>query len=191
MLHTEITSYVVERMNGLAKRFFPDWRLPGFFAGYRSSHIADLLYVLAGLHKLGVGEVAGTTVVEAMVRLLRQVNGEQAQTFWLYRIAESLLAFGPFVGNPLLQTLSPAQQADIRYACDSTHIYDPETGNLRGFANNYWGVLARCEFSRKQLGILEGDEVNEKMQFSNDRCLTGPTTARTVAARTDCTGPTS
>ena len=70
--------------------------------------------------------------------------------------------FGPFADNPLLAGFTDAERENIRIATDSTNIYDPEKQALRGQPNNYWGVLAYCEFLRKQLGLLEDDTILEK-----------------------------
>jgi hypothetical protein len=37
VLHEAITTYVRQRHEAMVRRFFPNWQLPGFFAGYRAA----------------------------------------------------------------------------------------------------------------------------------------------------------
>jgi len=166
-LAQEIADFVVERTEAVIKRFFPDFVVPGFFCGYGRARYADatpdLIYLLGHLYALGVSSIAGTPIREVLPKLLLRVNGPVTNTFYSYRVAETLLAFGKFEGNPLLEGFSDAERENIRVATDSTDIYDPENNALRGFLlNNFWVVLARCEFARQQLGILEDDTVLKK-----------------------------
>ena len=45
--------------------------------------------------ELGVETVAGVPIRDAVRRLLRPIDGPATTTFYSYRVAESLLAFGP------------------------------------------------------------------------------------------------
>ena len=146
-------------MEALAARFFPRLELPAYFIGQRVTFMdrADFAYVLIHLHQLGIETIGGVAIRDAVQRLLRPIDGAATTTFYSYRVAEALLAFGPsFEGNPLLEGLSAVEIDNLRLATDSTDIYDPATRALKGWANNYWAVLARCELRRRQLGIIQG-----------------------------------
>jgi hypothetical protein len=154
----EFTGYACRSLETFIQRFMPDGHAPGFVGGVALGYEArgDLIYFLGMLHQLGFKEVAGHKIETLLVRLLARVNGEETETFYSYRIAETLLRFGPAAGNPLLQELSEAQRGEVIYALDSTHIYEGP-GKLRGWPNNYWAVLARTEYARQRLGVLESD----------------------------------
>ena len=165
-LSQEITDFVAQRTEAVLRRFLPDFVIPGFFCGHRRTKFAeapDLIYLLGHLHKLGVSSINGAPIAETISKLLLRVDGPATDTFYSYRVAETLLAFGKFEGNPLLVGFTDAERENIRVATDSTNVYDPETNSLRGYLlNNFWAVLARCEFARQQLGILEDAFVLEK-----------------------------
>ena len=158
-LSWQITEFVVARTEAIIARFLPDFVLPGFFCGHRlaSGEGPNLAYLLAHLHALGVTQIAGIPIEKAIAKVLRRIDGPTTETFYSFFVANTLQAFGTFEGNPLLSEFTAAERENIRTATDTTHIYDPETNELRGFPNNYWAVLARCEFTRQQLGILPDD----------------------------------
>ena len=161
-LSRQITDFVFERTEAIITRFLSDFVIPGFFYGHRkhgSSGGADLLSTLAHLHTLGVSKIAGVPLDRAMAKVLRDIDGPTTDTFYSYFVAESLLAFGPFENNPLLADFTDAERENVKAAVDSTQIYNPETQQLRGQPNNYWAVLARCEFARQRLGLLQDDSI--------------------------------
>jgi len=173
-LSRQITDFILERTEAIIARFLPDFVIPGFFCGHRrhgSSGGADLLYTLAHLHTLGVSKIAGVPVARAMAKVLRDIDGPTTMTFYSYFVAESLLAFGPFEGNPLLADFTDMERENIRAAVDSTRIYDPETQQLRNMPNNFWAVLARCEFARQRLGLLQDDSILKKTVEQLDHLL--------------------
>jgi glycosyltransferase involved in cell wall biosynthesis len=161
-----ITQFAAERTEAAVARFLPRFVIPAIFCGHRRpgfSEAPDLIFLLGHLHRLGVEKINGTPIREAIVKLLRCVDGPATTTFYSYRVAETLLAFGPFDGNPLLADFTDAERENIRIATDSTEIYQPETDTLtRYLANNFWAVLARCEFARQQLGLLDDDTILKK-----------------------------
>jgi len=165
-LSQEITEFVARSTEAVITRFLPNFVIPAFFCGHRRagfSEAPDLIYLLGHLHTLGVPRIGGVPVGEAIVKLLRGVDGPATDTFYSYRVAETLLSFGKLEGNPLLTGFSSAERENIKTATDTTRIYDPETNSLREtYGNNFWAVLARCEFARQQLGILEDDSVLKK-----------------------------
>jgi hypothetical protein len=158
-LRSQILGFVQERTDAIIRRFLPDLQWPRLFAGYAVARndVAYLAHLIAALHELGVREVAGHATSEIISAAMRQVDGAAAESFASFSIAESLLPFGPFRGNPILQEFTEIQRTNIIEAVDSTHIYDPQTNRLRGLPNNYWAVLARCEFRRQELGLLDDD----------------------------------
>jgi len=164
-LSSQITGFVTQRIEAIVRRFMPDFVIPGFFCGHRRpgfSEGPDLIYTLAHLHALGVKTIADVPIEKAISELLRGVDGPATDTFYSYRVAEALLAFGGFENNPLLADFTPAERENIRLATDSSRIFGRETQTIPKYPPNYWAVLARCEFTRKQLGILEDDTILKK-----------------------------
>ncbi len=149
---------VTDKIDLLVTDHLRGWRLPATFGGHPVGPdvAADLAYTLGHLHDTDVDEVAGTPLVDAVVRVLDQVDGARTHTFFSYRVAETLLRFGPsFDGNPILTGLSSDQVDQIRLACDSSDWI-----SLLGesfLPRNYAGVLARCESARARLGLLDAD----------------------------------
>lgn len=161
-LRAALVGDVLTALETLASRFFPGLRLPGDFLGQRvtAADTADLLYVLARLHGLSVETVAGQGVRETVTALLRRVDGPATNTFYSYRVAESLRAFGEnFADHPLLTGFSRAERDNLAAAVDATEILDPATNTLRDLPNNYWAVLARCEHARGTLGLRPDTKV--------------------------------
>ena len=139
------------------ERYLPGLRVPRTFAGHRlaTDFAASLCYVLKHLRLAGYTHVGQRSLAEVVSTILMQVDGESTETFYSYMIAETLQAFGGLTdASPVWQALDAKQRANLVNAVDSTHIYDPAAKSLRGLPNNYWGVLARCEFARQQLGLL-------------------------------------
>jgi len=152
--------FVHDRAAAIIERFFPDLNLCGCIAGHRFSFmdVADLAAVLGHLHRLGIVEIAGHEIPAALRHLLRQIDGPATNTFYSYRVAETLQVLSGLGG------FTPAEQDNLRHAIDSTEIYDREKKELRGYPNNYWAVLARCELGRQRLGLLADDALlNESL----------------------------
>ena len=163
-LSEQIARFAAQWTEALVARFLPDFVIPRFFCGHwrpGSAEEANLAYLLAHLHRLEVREIAGVSVPDAITRLLRCVDGPKTETFYSFFLADALLAFGPFESNPLLASFSAAERENIRSGTDTTHIYDPATKWIGGWANNYWAVLARSEWTRQQLGILTDGSILE------------------------------
>lgn len=156
-LAAELRDFAQAQLEASARAFFPDLRMPRFFGGHLlrdDNHTVDLAFTLSLLREVGAEEVAGIPAREAIARLLAQVDGAATGTFWSYRTAETLLAFGPWAANPIVADMPEARRAGLLRAIDATAAYDPATGQLRGMPNNYWAVLARCEHARQRLGVL-------------------------------------
>lgn len=151
-----MVSWVAGRTEAILRRFFAGPVLPRFKAGYIMEPYSYTVAIslLASLRALGVTTLAGAAVENWIRRLLPAIDGERAQTFASLSIAESLLEWGPFEGNPLLEGLSDAQRANLVEACDTTHIYKDD-GTIGEWSANYWQVLARAEFARQRLGLLD------------------------------------
>jgi hypothetical protein len=162
-LARQLADFTHRSLETFVRRFMPDGQPPGFVGGFPFGADArgDLICLLGALHALGFQEVAGLKIEAVLSQLLGQVSGEETETFYSYRIAETLLRFGPFANNPLLQSLTEPQRREIACACDTTHIYEGP-GKLRAMPNNFWGVLARAEFARQRLGLLESNHVLEE-----------------------------
>ncbi|HSI83734.1 MAG TPA: hypothetical protein VK970_08115, partial [Candidatus Methylacidiphilales bacterium] len=171
-LRQEIITYILQRTEALVHRFLPGFHIPGFMAGYRTNSYdtADLLYLLLGLRELRIDEVCGEKIVDVMPRLLKRIDGPRTETFYSFRVAEVILSLG---GLDALTGLSESEKNNLRTAVDSTHILNPETGELKGWAANYWAVLARCEYNRQRLGLLADSTILDKALANTARILAG------------------
>ena len=172
-IRIQLIDFAHARFTAIVERFLPDLVLPGYFAGHRcNNHNAvEFAYVAAQLHGLGRERVGRYSGMEAIAAWLRQVDGRVTETFFSYRVAETLLEFGKFEGNPLLDDFSAEAKENLRNAVDSTLIFDPQGRCLRGYSNNYWAVLARCEFDRQRLGLLEDDSILKLAQERTQELL--------------------
>ncbi len=82
-LSQKITDFTSRRVEAVVERFLPDFTIPGFFCGHKRTGFAegpDLLYTLGHLHQLGVKEVAGVAIDQAITKLLRGVDGRGTDT---------------------------------------------------------------------------------------------------------------
>ena len=158
-LWKEITDHVAATLEEIGQRYLEGPVRSGFLAGYpvRSDSVCDYLFDLGLLVRLGRTTVGGERVEERVRRWLPCIRGAETETFYSYRLAETLLAYGPFKDNPLLAGLSEEQLENLAAAVDSTHIAGQWGKPLGGRPNNYWGVLARCEEARRRLGLLEDE----------------------------------
>jgi len=159
-LRTQMIAYVMERTEAFIHRFIPDLRWPRYFAGYTvaTNDVWTLAHLAGSLHSLGVREIAGHPTTELISTALRQIDGKAPEPFASFKIAETLLRFGPFAGNPILRDFTDAQRASIVDVVNSTHIYDAKTDRI-SYVNNYWAVLARAELARKKLGLLTDETI--------------------------------
>ena len=151
--------FVVATVEDLVEHHAPGWRLPATFGGHRVEPDvdADLVYTLGHLHEGGVASVAGTPIDRAVSLVLGRIDGARTHTFFSYRVAETLLRWGRFEGNPLLGNLSPEQCDQVALACDSSEWLSLLDEAI--LPRNYAGVLARCESARLQLGLLDDGAV--------------------------------
>ncbi len=154
-LATGLRTFVVGAVEALVRDHAPGWRIPATFGGHRVEPDvdADLVYTLGHLHEGGVTEIAGTPLVEAVRRVLGRIDGARTHTFFSYRVAETLLRWGPFDGNPALEGLDEAQLAQVATACDSSEWLPLLDESI--LPRNYAGVLARCETGRLRLGLMD------------------------------------
>ncbi len=161
-LSEQIARWVEERVASILCRSFSGPVLPRFQAGHRlgPDTYADLMGVMRHLHALGVRTLADVAVEDWIRRLLPTVDGPATQTFGSLAIAEILLAWGPFEGNPLLEGLSVEQRDNIAAACDTSHIFRDD-GTIGEWSANYWMVLARAEYARERLGLLRDTSILE------------------------------
>jgi hypothetical protein len=160
-----IRQLVQDRSLAAKDRYFPTLRIPNTFVGQRisSDFAVDFVYTLKYLHEASLTHLGDTPIPEIIRPLLLQVDGPATGTFYSYRIAETILAFGSFnPDNPLLAGLTQAQRDNLAAAVDSTHVFDPKSCELIGLPNNYWAVLARCELDRQKLGLLKDDAILQR-----------------------------
>jgi hypothetical protein len=114
---------------------------------------ADLCFTLHHLARAGVTEVADSPIHTIISGLLADIDGAGTHTFFSYRIAEMLLAHGPFAGNPLLANLGDDQVHQVALAVDSSDWLELLDAGV--LPRNYAGVLARCELGRVRLGLVD------------------------------------
>ena len=152
-------SFVVDTVEDLVAGHVPGWRLPGTFGGHlvEPDVAADLVFTLGHLHDAGIRTVAGTPVPDAIATVLRRIDGAATHTFFSYRVAETLLRWGPFDGNPLLEAMTGDERRNVAVACDSSDWLSLLDESI--LPRNYAGVLARCELARFRLGLLDDDAV--------------------------------
>lgn len=161
-LSADLAAFGFQMLERFVARFMPTGCVPGFLSGVRlgPDARADLISVLGALHQLGFESVAGLDICGQLTHLLGKIDGKSTDTFYSFRVAETLLHFGPFEGNLLLRELSLDQRNEVALACDSTVIYEG-SGKLNR-RPNYWAVLARTELARQRLGLLASPDLLEE-----------------------------
>ncbi|MEM7143068.1 MAG: hypothetical protein AAF548_18750 [Actinomycetota bacterium] len=163
----ELADALIEQVRGHLERFVAhhthEWRVPGMFAGHAIGPevAADLVYTLGFLHEAGVTEVAGTPIEEAISAVLRRIDGPGCNTFYSYRVAETLRRFGDFDGNPILRDWPDDRVANIAAAIDSTGYVEYFDAGF--FPKNFAAVLARCEHARRALGVDIDVDVRDRL----------------------------
>jgi hypothetical protein len=145
-LADRLVAFTVARLEALLAAHLPDLRIPRVFGGHRVGPDvrADLAFTIGLLGAAGVGSVAGRPVEDALEAVLRPVDGAATNTFFSYRVAETLLRF-PAVLDRLRDS------SEVLEACDSTaSLPAMRSGQL---PRNYGAVLLRCEAARERLGL--------------------------------------
>ncbi len=155
---------MVDHVDALIGAHLPDLRIPRVFAGHPVAPDlrADLAFTLGLLHEYGVERVAGMSLVDALTAVLRPIDGAGTHSFFSYRIAETLLRYGPFDTdtNALLARFDNDTTARLAEACDSTSFV-PRLREGR-LPRNYASVLLRCEVGRQRLGLdVDGALIDE------------------------------
>jgi len=142
----------------LASGPLPDFHLPRMLIGQEAGPDvrADLIFTLGLMHACGRTEIAGVAVTDAITNLLAGVHGKRTNTFYSYRVAETVARFGPFADNPVLAALTDAQRDEVAAATDSTDWIELLDAGV--LPRNYASVLARCEQARRVLGLIGDDD---------------------------------
>ncbi|MGH0038533.1 MAG: hypothetical protein ACQGVK_26150 [Myxococcota bacterium] len=155
----------------LVEAHLPGWRVPAVFAGHPVGPDvrADLAFTLGFLHGCGLDRVAGTPLPEAISRVLRPIDGPGTHTFFSYRVAETLGAFGAFAGNPLTEGWSEAERGNLAAACDSSGWVKIHDQGL--LPRNYAAVLARCEEARRRLELAVDPALRERLVAATGELL--------------------
>jgi glycosyltransferase involved in cell wall biosynthesis len=143
-----LTTFVVDAVEALERTHLPGFRMPRVFGGHEvgTDARADLVFTLGLLGECGVESIAGRPIDDALRTALAAVDGRRTNTFFSYRIAETLLR------RPhLLAEADDATREQLLLACDSTAFLAPMAdGRL---PRNYAAVLLRCEVDRERLGL--------------------------------------
>lgn len=173
-LADRLEAVVVDQLERLAVGPLAGWEVPRTYGGHvvAPDVRADLVYTLGLLGAAGVTEVAGRPVEDLVTHLLADVDGAGTDTFFSYRIAETLLRHGPFADNPLLAGLSSAAVAEVRTACDSTGWV--ELLDAGALPRNYAAVLARCEVARERLGLAVDPAVADSLVARAEALVAAP-----------------
>jgi hypothetical protein len=143
-----LAGFVLDALEALERTHLPGFRLPRVFAGHEvgPDARADLAFTLGLLGECGVDTVAGRSIDDALRTVLADVDGRRTNTFFSYRIAETLQR------RPhLLADADPARRQELVLACDST-AFLPAMADGR-LPRNYASVLLRCEVDRDRLGL--------------------------------------
>lgn len=151
---------VLTQLEALSSTALARWQPPPVFGGHRvgADVTADLIFTLGHLRAGGVERVGDEPISSVITSLLGGIDGPGTNTFFSYRVAETLAAEGQFEGNPLLEPLDGSQRAAVAEACDSTDWIDLLDS---GLPRNYAAVLARCEATRLRLGLPADPKVLE------------------------------
>ena len=155
-LGARLVEFATDRTERLLAGPFRNWSLPQVWGGHPvgADVAADLAFTISHLRGAGVSEIGAAPIDGALQIILRQVDGPNTHSFFSYRVAETLLPYGPFDENHLLAGWTTAEKQNLRDACDSTSFI----GLLgEGLPRNYHAVLARCELGRSRLGLIDGD----------------------------------
>jgi hypothetical protein len=122
-------------------------------AGYRIEPEArvDLAFTIGLLGAGGAATVAGRSVEGVLEGVLRQMDGARINPTSSYRVVETLARYGPFVGNPLLESMTAAERDRLALACDPTPYVRSLCQGLP--PKSYVPALARCEAGRLAIGL--------------------------------------
>jgi hypothetical protein len=157
-LGRRLTGFASNHLGAFERTHAPSFRLPRVYGGHRvdaDTH-ADLAYTLSLVHASGIDRIGDVPVVEAVRTALAGVD-VTTNPFSSYRVAETLLRFGPFDDtNPLVAGEGASGRERLAAACDATSWVPLLDATL---PRNYAVVLARCEHARRRLGIDVDDEL--------------------------------
>jgi len=162
-LRRALLTFCQAQLEAFERLHAPGFALPRVFAGHAVGPdvTADLLFTVGQLAGGGVETIAGRHPDDITADLLTTLDGAATHTFFSYRVAESLLRGGPFLGNRLLRKCSTVQMAEVARACDtSDRISELASGRL---PRNYAAVFARCELARLNLGLLDDEDLVASM----------------------------
>ncbi|MBA3282895.1 MAG: hypothetical protein H0U29_11750, partial [Acidimicrobiia bacterium] len=153
-LAERLSRFAVDTLEAAEHHHLSGWRIPRTFAGHLvgADVRADVCFTIHHLAAAGVTTLAGEPVDAVLSRLLAGIDGPSTHTFFSYRIAETLLHHGPFVGNPLLASLTDDEVEQVAVAVDSSDWL--ELLDAKVLPRNYAGVLSRCELGRVSLGLV-------------------------------------
>lgn len=146
--------FATNQLLNIVDRWMPGLRLPYSFGGHpvRSDVAADLAFTLTQLARCKTDELGEFDVRLGIVEALDRIVGNDVSTFWSYRVAESLLLFGDGPSNEILGSGAPSRRRELERACDAS----AQLGRLGTTApTNFAFVLARCEFARGRLGLVD------------------------------------
>lgn len=164
LFRKEILSFVLKQTEAFVSRYVPEFKIPAYLAGFpvSANDAMPLAKLAAWLEKEGVSRIAGVPPRKAIAAILRQIDGPSMEVFNSFTLSEILLKYGSFEKNPLLDGFSEVEIKNVAEGCDSSHIRMQNGKDLGGRPNNYWGVLARCEYGRLQLGLTQDKKLFEE-----------------------------
>jgi hypothetical protein len=159
VLADALLDFVCAQLTSFCEHYAPGLVLPRVFAGHAVGQDArsDLAYTLGLLFAAGRKELAGLPLDGTVMTTLLGLDGRATNTFFSYRTAESLQRLGGYHDNPRVGALSDRDRDNLREAFDSTESAPLlREGRL---PKNYSVVVARCEYARQQLGLLEDEDL--------------------------------
>lgn len=158
-----LLDFVAAELTSLSEHHAPGLVLPRVFAGHAVGQDArsDLAFTLGLLLATGRKQLAGLPLEEVVMSTLVGLDGKDTNTFFSYRAAESLRRLGGYYGNPRISALAERERDNLREAFDSTASAPLlREGRL---PKNYSVVVARCEFARQQLGLLDDGSLLDEL----------------------------
>ena len=158
-----LVEFVAEQVSALAAHHAPGFVLPRVFAGHvvGPDTRSDLAYTLGLLFEAGIEKLASTRLDDVVIATLLGLDGAKTDTFYSYRAAESLQRLGGYHDNPRLAELGEDDLANLRLAFDSSaSAVLVREGRL---PRNYAVVVARCEYARQQLDLLDDTAILDEL----------------------------
>ncbi len=157
-LADEIATFAHDALDGFVERFCAEDRLPQIIAGVPTSPgtLVTLVHLYGLAQSTGADKVAGRSSEARIRALLPSIEATRLEPHHAFQLAETILQSGHSLeDHPLLQEMDEQMVTTLRQALIATDIFDSETETLPGRPSSDWAVLARAEYNRSRLGLLD------------------------------------